>query len=218
MKNCKNRGGLQKLLDFLFFPIRAFVLFEKDRWGLSSLASERFYYVADQVRGFCLDVGCGKWNRFIMDFLHGNGKGIDVYKYEGLTDEHLVKDISHFPFEDQSFDSVTFIANLNHVPKLLRDVELAEAYRCLKPGGNIIITMGNPLAEILVHKVVWFWDHCLGTHVDMDTERGMDQEEDYYLLDREIKERLIRAGFKNLRKRYFFTQWCLNHLFIADKK
>lgn len=217
MDHYKKRSHTQKVFDFLFFPLRAVTLFEKDKWGLSSLASERFYYAAEQVLGFCLDVGCGKNNRFIHEFLHGDGKGIDIYPYEGLTDEHIVEDIAHFPFEDQSFNTIAFIANLNHIPKSMRDIELAEAHRCLKPSGNIIVTMGNPLAEILVHKVVWFYDKHLGTHVDMDNERGMHKEEDYYLLDREIRERLERAGFVNIRKKYFITQWCFNHLLIADK-
>lgn len=185
---------------------------------MSSLATERFDYVAGQVRGYCLDVGCGPYNRFIRDFLNHNGRGIDVYRYEGLTEEHLVEDMTRFPFEDGAYDSVTFIANLNHVPRSMRDAELSEAYRCLRPGGNIVVTMGNPLAEILVHKLVWFYDTLFGTHVDVDTERGMEEEEEYYLLDGEIRRRLQKAGFTNLRKKYFLTQWCFNHMIVADKE
>jgi len=79
------------------------------------------------VQGYCLDVGCGKHNRFINEFVGGNGKGIDVYRYEGLTDEQLVEDIPHFPFEDETFDMVCFIVNINHAPKSLRDIELGDA-------------------------------------------------------------------------------------------
>lgn len=202
-------------MDFVSFPVRALVLIQTDRLGLSSLASERFQHVAEEVRGCCLDVGCGKHNRFVTEFLGGNGRGIDVYPYEGLTEDQVVEDVSRFPFEDASFDSVTFIANINHIPASMRDVELGEAYRCLKPGGNVVVTMGNPLAEILVHKLVWLYDTLLGTKLDMDAERGMHEEEAYYLSDREIKERLARAGFVRIRKRYFATQWFLNHMFIA---
>jgi len=45
----------------------------------------------------------------------------------------------------------------------------------------------------------------------------MDEEEEYYLTDSEIIKRLSLAGFKNISKKYFFTQWCLNHLFVAWK-
>jgi len=209
------RTVVQKFKDFISFPLRAITLHDRDRWGLTSLSSERFDYVAREVIGYCLDVGCGKNNRFINEFCGGRGKGIDVYSYEGLLDENIVSDMSRFPFRDASFDSVTFIANLNHVPRSLRDIELKEAFRCLRPGGNIIITMGNPLAEILVHKVVHWHDKLFGTNYDMDAERGMDTEEEYYLKDSEIIERLSLAGFDNISKKYFFTQWGLNHLFAA---
>ena len=213
----RRRKARQKSLDFFTFWLRALALIEKDRWGLTSLASERYYYAAGEVRGYCLDVGCGKHNRFIKEFLGGGGKGIDVYPYAGLTEENLVEDISHFPFSDGTFDSVTFIANINHVPESLRDVELGEAYRCLKPGGNIIVTMGNPAAEILAHKLVWFYDKYLGTDLDVDSERGMDEEEEYFLTDREIRIRLRRAGFRGVVKKYFGTQWFMNHLFVGWK-
>jgi len=211
------RSPWQKFKDTLSFPFRAFTLFHADQWGLSAQSTERFDYVAREVEGFCLDVGCGRDNRFIKEFLGGNGKGVDVYPYEGLLPENLLDNLTHFPFDDESFQAVTFIANINHVPQSQRDIELAEAYRCLKVGGKIILTMGNPIAELLVHKVMFFYDRHLGTRVDMDTERGMGEEEEYFLTDREIKGRLLRAGFTNVQKKYFVTQWFLNHLFVGWK-
>ncbi|MDO8281301.1 MAG: methyltransferase domain-containing protein [Thermodesulfovibrionia bacterium] len=212
------RSPQKKLKDFLSFPIRAFTLIDKDKIGFSSLASERFDYVSSEVTGYCLDVGCGRHNRFINEYLNGNGVGIDVYQYEGLSDEHILKDPTSFPFDASTFDSVTFIANINHIPRHLRDIELSEAYRCLKPGGNIIVTMGNPLAELLTHKVVEYYDKLLGTKFDLDSERGMQEGEEYYLRDKEIIPRLKKAGFIHITKKYFGTQWCLNHLFVAWKK
>jgi SAM-dependent methyltransferase len=212
------RSTSQRVSDFITFPVRAFAIFHNDKWGMSSLASERFDYVACEVIGYCLDVGCGRYNRFINEYLQGNGNGIDVFPYEGLSEANIVEDLSRFPYQDCTFDSVTFIANINHIPKSKRDIELSEAYRVLKSSGNIVVTMGNPLAEILVHKVVWLYDKIFKTKYDMDTERGMDEEEEYYLIDTEILERLARAGFKRIRKKYFVTQWGLNHLFTGWKK
>lgn len=208
---------MKSFLDFLTFPFRAFSLFEKDKWGLSSLASERFEYVRKEVKGYCLDVGCGRYNRFINEYLGGKGEGIDVYPYAGLSEDNIVKDITHFPFGDNSFDTVTFIANINHIPESLRDIELSQAYRCLKPGGNIVITMGSPLAEILVHKVVALHDRFFGTNYDVDSERGMDDEEEYYLTASEINARLRAAGFLKVKKKYFYSQWGLNSLYTARK-
>lgn len=211
------RSAFQKVKDFAAFPLRALTLFEKDCCGFSSLATERFDYVAREVNGHCLDVGCGRRNRFVKEFLSGKGQGIDVFPYEGLGPDELVENLTEFPFQDGTFDTVTFIANLNHVPRSQRDTELAEAYRCLRDGGNIVVTMGNPIAEILVHKVVWLYDKILKTKLDMDTERGMGEEEEYYLTTREIRGRLTRAGFVSIRKKYFLTQWGLNHLFVGWK-
>jgi ubiquinone/menaquinone biosynthesis C-methylase UbiE len=214
----KQRSAGQRALDFLTFPIRAVTLFHRDKWGLSSLASERFDYVAREVRGYCLDVGCGRGNRFVAEYLDGNGRGIDVFAYEGLEAENVVSDLSRFPFPDGAFESVTFIANINHVPEPSRDVELGEAYRVLRPEGNVIVTMGNPLAEIAVHKVVHLYDHLLKTNYDMDSERGMHEDEDFYLTDAEITGRLLKAGFRSIRKKYFRSQWGLNHLFVGWKE
>lgn len=211
------RSRLRKLVDFVTFPLRALTVFHSDKWSLSSLTSERFDYAAREVIGRCLDVGCGYHNSFVTHWLGGNGKGIDVFRYEGLSDENIVENMRQFPFPDASFETVTFIANLNHVPRSDRDVELAEAYRCLRPGGNIIVTMGNPVAEVAVHRVVALYDLLLGTKVDMDGERGMGQEEDYYLNDTELIQRLVRAGFSKLKKKYFVTQWGLNHLWVGWK-
>ena len=194
------------------------MLFHVDKWGLSSQATERFDFVARETQGHTLDIGCGYHNRFVNEFLGGHGVGIDVYQYDGLTEDQIVEDMTHLPFNDAIFDTVTFIANINHVPVQDRDAELAEAYRVLKPGGNIIITMGNPLAEIVVHKVVWLYDKLFGTNVDMDTERGMEEGEEYYLTDKEIITRMKQAGFQSIVKKFFWTQWFLNHLFVGWKR
>lgn len=213
----KIRKPVQRIIDMLTFPLRAVTTFHEDRFGLSSLATERFDYVARETRGYCLDVGCGRHNRFIAEFLQGNGIGVDVFPYEGLRPEQIVTDLSRFPFEGESFDSITFIANINHIPAPDRDTELAEAFRCLKRGGNIVVTMGNPVAELLIHKVVWLWDKLFRTNVDMDSERGMKEDEAYFLTDAEIRTRLARAGFTRVTKKYFATQWGLNHLFVGWK-
>ena len=50
-----------------------------------------------------------------------------------------------------------------------------------------------------------------------DSQRGMHAEEELYLNDSEIIERLTKAGFQQLLKEHFWTQWGLNHLFVAGK-
>lgn len=212
------RSTKQIIIDTILFPLRSISIFDEDRWGLSSMRTDRYEYTSRELRGYTLDVGCGPQNWFIKNFAQGNGVGIDVFKYAGLTDENIVEDITHFPFPDAHFDSVTFIANINHVPESKRDIELGEAYRVLKPGGNILITMAYPLALIAMHIVVAWYDKLFHTSYDVDAVRGMHEEEAYFIRDKEIVERLTKAGFTGLRKRRFTTQWGLNWVWIGWKQ
>ena len=208
---------LRVCLDFITFPIRALTLFVDDVMGLTSLPSERMYYVAEQVRGYCLDVGCGRGNRFITQFLAGNGAGIDVYQFEGLTPDNVVRNISRFPFESARFDTVTFIASINHVPHNLRETELAEAYRCLKDGGNIVVTMWMPAVEITVHMLARIYSRLFGAMIDEDNTRGMTEGEEYFLRIPDIVNLLKNAGFRKMRVQRFSTQWGLNSMVIGWK-
>lgn len=214
----KTRSKIQTLKDFIFFPLRAFLLFEEDKFGLSSLQSDRYYYVTREVKGRCLDVGCGRNNRFINEFLGGSGVGIDVYKYEGLTDKQIIADMTNLSFADGEFETITLIANINHIPKSIRMRELKELYRILKKGGRVVLTMGNPMVEIIVHKVVWFYDKFFKTKIDVDSQRGMENDEEYFLTEKDIKDTLYKAGFKGkMYKKRFFTQWGLNSLYCFEK-
>lgn len=211
----RKRSYFQKIKDFLTFPVRALFMPEKDIFGLSSWETERFDYAASEVLGYCLDVGCGH-NRFIREFLNNRGKGIDIYSYEGLTEDNVVKDINYFPFPDATFNSVTFIASLNHISEYMRLTEVKEAYRCLQKNGNIIVTMGTPLLETSAHKLLGIYDKLFGYH-DAYHSHGVEEEKIYYLTDKEISAILTAAGFKNIRKKYFLTQWGLNYMLIGYK-
>ena len=200
------------LKDFLSFPIRALFIFDRDRFRLTSLRTERFRHVAREVDGICLDVGCGPGNLFVKRFLKGKGKGVDVFMYEGLRKEDMVDPLK-LPFRDSSFDTATLIAAINHIPKNKRGKELAEIFRILRTDGRIIVTMGNPIAEIIVHRL----SRMLNKE-DMDTKRGMDKDETCYIRDAEIKNLLTAAGFGNLSKKRFWSQWGLNHMIIGEKK
>jgi SAM-dependent methyltransferase len=211
----RSRGQLVK--DFVTFPLRAVLPVQESRWGLTSRPDERFEYVAREVTGRVLDIGCGRDNAFVTRFADGSGVGIDVFRYDGLDDRNIVEDMTHLPFDDESFDTVTFIANFNHIPAPDRDAEVREAFRVLRAGGRVVVTMGNPVAELTIHRLVHTYDRLLGTNLDMDTERGMHEDEEFFVRDRVIVEHLAAAGFRGVEKRYFVTQWGLNHLLTASK-
>ena len=211
------RARGQQVKDFLTFPLRAVLPVQESRWGLTSRPDERFEYVAREISGRVLDIGCGRHNAFINRYASGNGVGVDVFRYDGLAEENIVDDMAHLPFPDASFDTVTFIACFNHIPKTERDAEVREAFRVLRKGGKIVVTMGNPLAELAIHRLVHVYDRLLGTKLDMDTERGMHEDEEYFVRDRVIVEHLAAGGFRDVRKRSFVTQWGLNHLLTAQR-
>lgn len=214
------RGPVQRAVDFATFPVRAVMPFragEPGRWGLSSRASERFDYVAREVAGYTLDVGCGPYDRFIKQYLDGDGMGIDVHRYASLSEDQVFTDLTRFPFEDGSFDSVTLIATIHHIPRSKRDAELAEIYRVLRSGGNLIVTQAIPFAEVLVHRVTRLHARLLGDSYDMDLLREMHEEEEYHVKDAELAERMGRAGFRDITKKPFATQWGLNRIFVGWK-
>ena len=210
------RSTAQRIKDGLLFPVRAMFLPEVDRWGLSCWATDRFDYVARQVRGTCLDIGCGVGNRFVTEFLNGQGRGIDVFPYDGLAPEHVIPDLTVLPFPTASFHTVTFIANLNHVPVAHRPLQLREAFRVLKTGGNIVVTMGNPITEVLAHQMLRVHERIAGDK-DVYHSHGVEEDEIYFLTDATIRGLLTDAGFSRIRKQYFWTQWCLNHLLVGEK-
>jgi SAM-dependent methyltransferase len=201
------RTHRQKAKDFATLTLRSLVLLYDDRWGLSSLASERYDYVAREVRGHCLDIGCGPANEFVTRYLEGNGAGVDLPLEADPREARL-------PFEDETFETATLIANLNRMPGVARDAQLSEAYRCLKPGGNIVVTMGAPMAEMLANRVEKVHQTVAPTDVETLEDAPGDEE---YLTNSEIVERLSRAGFDSFFKRYFVTQWGLNHLIVGWK-
>lgn len=152
----------------------------------------------------CLDIGCGT-NRLMK--LHrtrgGMGIGLDVYDW-GEVDV-LVEESAHLPFENKSFDCITFVASLNHIPNRLN--VLREAYRLLGHGGMIIITTLHPFVSTIWHR--WaFWDRD-------QRERGMKPGEVYGFSQGEIAGLLGGTGFDILARHRF--SWGINNLYIAKK-
>ncbi len=221
MTTIMRRNNVQKTVDFLTFPVRAVMPFkvgELRKWGLSSRAADRFDSAAREVIGYALDLGCGPHELFVREYLGGHGLGVDVHPFEGLKEEQVIEDPTRLPFEDGSFDSVTLIATLHHIPRSKRDTELAEIFRVLRPGGNLIVTKTVPLANVLVHGVTRVHARLLGKHYDMDLLREMDEEEEHYVTEAELLDRMRRAGFKDITKKRLLTQWGLNQLFLGWKR
>ena len=211
MKRKRNRGLGQRILDQVFFPIRALFIPEESTLGLTSLRDERMEVVAKEASGYVLDIGCGPGNRFIGEWV-GYGLGIDVFAYEGVEAVH--EDMTALPFVDSTFDTVTLIAVGGHIPQHVRVGEFAEIARVLKPGGKLLMTEGEVITQTLGH----LWRHfsfALIGKKDMDTERGMDEDEQYCMPFKEIMGYLNTPPLKFTKQVKFM--WGLNNLYIAQK-
>jgi ubiquinone/menaquinone biosynthesis C-methylase UbiE len=133
----------------------------------------------------------------------GMAIGVDIYPWPG-TD--VVCDTTELPFADTTFDTVTMLACLNHIPFSKREQVLQEAKRVLKDTGQVLITMINP--------VVGCFAHTIRHHHDPDLlERGMGEEEDCGLWKKEVKSLLTRNGFRIVATAPFV--FGLNRLYIA---
>lgn len=193
------KSPLQHLKDFIFFPIRAIFTHKPfvRSMGLSTLQDERLLAVWPHLRGRVLDIGAGD-NRLIR--LYKNGVGVDVYPWhDSLT---LIQDAGKLPFDNNSFDTITIMAGLNHIPN--RDTALKECFRVLKPSGNLVLTMIDPWIGYLSHV----------PHEESH-ERGMHCDEVMGLWPSQVKALICNAGFIYSKTEFFF--YGLNRVYIAAK-
>lgn len=199
-----------KVADWIFLPVRGLFLGGKGALGLSSIRDERMRAVAKYCRGRVLDIGCGPGNFFINDYVGSeNGIGIDVFAYEGV--ENIVDDMANLPFEDASFDTLTLVAVGGHIPKDKRVTEFIEFARVLKPGGRLVMTEGELITQTLRHK----WLEFISGGHDMDSERGMEEEEEYAMPRREIISYLNTPPLRLVHHERFM--WRLNNVYVAEK-
>jgi len=127
-----------------------------------------------------LDVGCGtgETTKFLSRFGEVTGvdtatQAVEFCKKRGLLD---IKrgDAEHLPFKEGSFDLVTMLDLLEHIGN--DSQALKEAYRVLKSGGTLLLT-------VPAHPLLWS-EHDIALH----------HQRRY--LKRELRAKVKRAGFK----------------------
>lgn len=172
----------------------------KDALG-KVLVKWRIRAVLPYVKGRLLDIGCGT-NELAR--VYGNGVGVDVYPWG--TVDLVVENTSDLPFDDESFDSVTIIAALNHIPN--RQEVLREAHRLLRRDGRIIVTMIPPHLSKVWHFLRRPWDAD-------QKERGMEHGEVYGFTRDEVQSLLKEAGFDVILEKKFMLY--INRVTVAKK-
>lgn len=100
-----------------------------------------------------LDFGCGHQLLFLRSVQAKikRGVGLDYDAVPGRPVANLEVRQFHFKgrfdFPDHTFDKVTILAVLEHIPLDQVDLLLAEFSRILKPGGCVLITTPTPAAK-----------------------------------------------------------------------
>jgi SAM-dependent methyltransferase len=196
-------GRAKVIASRLCFPLLAFLGREQSlRLGLTPIDDERVIVILKHTKGRVLDVGCGS-NLFVHSY--GNGFGVDVVAWEGC--DLVVENVAELPFENASFDTVTFIACLNHIP--YREAAVAEAFRVLRPGGQILVTMITPRIGRFIH---WL----RAKHDPDHLHRSIDREHELLGMSASHVARILKdAGFGGTRRKRFV--FGLNNLFSASK-
>ena len=201
---------LQAAYDFLGAPLRMIFLpdHQSERLHLTSLRAERLARVLPVLDGRILDVGAGD-NMLIN--LHRKSSpndradqsvGVDVVDWGG--DCMILPDCSRLPFPDASFDTVCFVACINHIPE--RSEALKEARRVLRPGGRIVLTMIGRFIGGIGHAIWWYSEDKHREIADGEV-MGMDRAE--------IRQLLSSAGFSRPREQTFL--YGLNTLYVANR-
>jgi SAM-dependent methyltransferase len=173
--------------------------FSPGAWVVDSLARRRREKVRRHIEGRLLDIGCGD-NLLVREY--GNGLGVDVVEWGDV--DLVVEDTARLPYDDASFDTITFVACLNHIPN--REDVLEEARRLVKPGGRLVATMIGPGLSSIWHRVIHPWDPD-------QHGRQLDEGEVWGITNEEMVKLIERHGFRVVRhERFIFG---LNNLFVA---
>ena len=97
------------------------------------------------VSGRLLDIGCGE-NQLVREIraAGGSGIGVDVYPWPNV--DQVVENTAVLPFPDRSFDTITFVACINHIPN--RAEVLLEARRLLWNTNNRRMSENDQSAKL----------------------------------------------------------------------
>lgn len=159
----------------------------------------RLRVVQPFVRGRLLDVACG-YNNLVRT--HGSGVGADVFPWAGI--DLRIGNAARLPFRDSSFDTVSVVAALNHIPN--RAEALREVMRVLRPGGLFLATMIGPWTGRVAHLLFQKDERARG---------GMRLGELDGIRPIAMRTLLRDAGFEPVREVPF--QLGLNRLYVVKK-
>ncbi len=112
------------------------------------------------------------------------------------------KDTTKLPFDDESFDLIVFNAVIEHIHPEARQAVLQESYRCLKPGGRVVITETPnrlfPYDGHTTHLSLLPWlplvvSALIAKYLSRNSPRGLSK-------DKYLEEGLIGGSYRLIKK------------------
>lgn len=163
---------------------------EDNHWWFASrtlVINTLMHQILPRVKDlYLLDIGCGAGNMIHHLSRYGQVKGLEIDPRPVKEARHRGYDVDlydatqPYPFQDNTFDVTTAFDVIEHV-----DADLAilqEAYRVLKPGGHIVIT-------VPAFMFLWSNNDIINDHKRRYTANL-------------LKTRLQTAGFRTKRLSY----------------
>ncbi|MCF7689283.1 MAG: class I SAM-dependent methyltransferase [Cephaloticoccus sp.] len=140
-----------------------------------------------------LDFGCGHQALFLQSVQSDvqQGIGLDYDATPGRLATNLEIQNFHFKdrftFADASFDHVTILAVLEHIPLDQVDVLFREFHRILKPGGSVLLTTPTPASRPLLEFLAFKLRIISGPEI---------RDHKHYWSETDIRELAGRTGFR----------------------
>lgn len=190
--------------EALSLPIQVLFPERFQRWlRIATLGDLRRNTALKHAQGRLLDIGCGE-NKLAREYrTHGGlAYGVDTYEWPDLD---LKADAAALPFADNSFDTVTVVAALNHIVR--RQECMDEIARVVRPRGKVLVTMIPPLVGSLAHRILW-WDADIRS-------RHMGPEERHGMHKSELTELARLSGLRYIGRERFVLG--LNSLYVFEK-
>ena len=203
---------VQTLYDLVFAPLRMLLPDEvAEKFGLSSLRTERMSVVLQYLFGRCLDIGAhdNELLRTYGELAEERGMdpaaarqsvGVDVVDWGSGT--VLIPGSANLPFADGEFDCVAFVACINHIPERTQAID--EARRVLNNDGRLLITMISRFVGAISHRLRWWGEH---------SHREVHEDELLGMNEAEIVELAAGGGFELERTVSFFYGMNKLHIF-----
>jgi len=166
---------------------------EETHVGFESPITDRFFDALDEGSRV-LDAGCGGGRPVLqrLDRAHDtvgldiSTRQLELSRERAPTASLAQGDLARLPFGDDSFDALVSFYAIIHVPKDEHEQVLAEFERVLRPGGELLVSMG----------AIEGWE---GTNDDwLDTGTAMEWS---YYGPEQSREIVEAAGFDVLDER-----------------